>query len=313
MKMKHLPKEWDLISGIQNIVRRDKADTLIPIGDDAFAALAPRQPIVMAQDMMIEDVHFDLQFSSAADLGYKALAVNLSDLAAMGATPRWAQVSLGITQKQNKPDNSWLDEFYRGMTELADRFDVEIVGGDLCQSPKALVIDVSVFGEAAHPISRKGARIDDYLLCSGPLGLAAQGLESLRSCKVATMSIQKHLRPQPRLDLLSQLQTHANKIHALIDISDGLISESLHLTRKLEIGLDLWVGSIPIHPEVEDLKKALWGGEDYELLMAIPEESLALFKDWIVLGKFVESPEITLCLDDGKRQVIDEFIGWRHF
>ena len=127
------------------------------------------------------------------------------------------------------------------------------------------------------------------------------------------MSIQKQLRPQPRLDLLSQLQTNAGTIHALIDVSDGLVSESLHLTRKLEIGLDLWAESIPHHPEVGDFQKILWGGEDYELLAAVSEKSLPLFKDWIVLGKFVADPKITLCFADGKRQVIDEFKAWRHF
>lgn len=310
MKMKHVPKEWELISSIQKIVRRDKIGTLIPLGDDAFATEAPTQPLVMAQDMMIEAVHFDLNYSTAQDLGHKALAVNLSDFAAMGATPRWIQVSLGLTEKQNK---LWLEQFYHGMSALADHFDVEIVGGDLCHSPKCLVIDVGVVGTATHPISRKGAEVGDLLVCSGPLGLSAQGLEALRGGLKLRNCIENHLRPNPRLDLLPQLQKHALKIHGLIDVSDGLVSECLHLTRHLELGLDLWVEKIPSHPEVTSIQKVLWGGDDYELLMALSEQDLHLFPDWIPVGKFVNQKEITLVSDNAAREVVEDFKGWRHF
>lgn len=310
MKMKHPPQEWDLISNIQKIVQRNKAGTLIPLGDDGFAAEAPTHPVVLAQDMMIEGVHFDLQYSSPTDLGYKALAVNLSDLAAMGANPHWAQVSLGITRNQNK---SWLDEFYTSMSSLADHYGMEIVGGDTCHSPHSLVIDVSVFGSSPKPISRHGAQTGDLLLCSGPLGLAAQGLQNLKERKSAPLSIQRQLRPNPRLDLLSSLQEHADKIHALIDVSDGLVSECLHLTRHLDLGLELWDKKILQHPEVEDKKLIYWGGEDYELLLAIAEADHALFKEWNVIGRFNSSEEIVICRENQSREVIQEFKGWRHF
>ncbi len=312
MKMTGTPKEWDLLESIRKKVQRPSFDTLLPLGDDAFAVASPREPLVMSQDMMIEEVHFRLESSSAADLGHKALAVNLSDFAAMGAQPRWAQVSLGLPEKLNK---TWLDEFYQSMTSLADRFDVQIVGGDLTASPRALVIDVSLVGSAALPISRHGARAGDFLLCSGPLGVSAQGLKALASSQkeLFPQSVRRHLQPEPRLDLLPQLQKWAEQIHALIDLSDGLISECLHLTRKLELGLDLWREKIPLAPEQPDFENALWGGEDYELLMAIPPELINEFPGWPCLGQFNEKAQIALVNAGGEEELISEFHGWKHF
>lgn len=310
MRMNRAPKEWDYIKNIRDLVRRDKEDTLIPLGDDAFAARPPSFPLVMAQDMMVENVHFRREFCSPEDLGHKALAVNLSDFAAMGATPRWAMVSLALPENLNK---SWLDGFYRSMSELGDRFDVEIVGGDLCASPQSLTIDVSLIGFAQKPLSRQKAEAGDLLLCSGPLGLAAQGLLALRENKNFPLAIQKYRRPEPRLDLLPELQAAADDVHALIDVSDGLISESLHLTRQLELGLDLWSERIPLSPEAPDLRKALWGGEDYELLLAISPTKAGLFPKWKNIGRFTSEKQITLVAPDGKREAVNEFLGWQHF
>lgn len=233
--MQNTPREWQLLHHLKNKVQRRHPHTIVELGDDAFVFKNFPGNSVICQDMMIEGTHFDLGYFGADDLGYKALAVNLSDLAAMGARPHFVQVSLGIPEKINE---SWLDQFYTGMCELADKYDCEIVGGDLCRSPH-LVIDVSVHGSVAQPFRRTGTRAGDVLFSSGPLGLSHVGLWALQN-KAADFAQGKrrHLRPQPRLDLLPELHAQAGAISAMMDCSDGLINDALQLSAGLGLILE---------------------------------------------------------------------------
>jgi thiamine-monophosphate kinase len=268
--------------------------------------------------MLVEDVHFKLDYFSAQDVGAKALAVNLSDIAAMGARPHFVHVSLAIPEKIKE---SWLDGFYEGMATMADTYDCEIVGGDLSKTSDKLVIDVNVHGSCENPITRKGSVPGDLLLCSGPLGLAQTGLMAfLEKRDDFFVSKQKHTNPRPRLDLVDSLQKHREKIHSLIDCSDGLINDALQLCGDA-LGIRIFADSLPLDSETRALAKikdmaphnfALWGGEDYELLMSIPASSRDFFPDWYVLGSFSCSPEVLLDLD-GHSEEIQEFRGWRHF
>jgi thiamine-monophosphate kinase len=324
--VQNTPKEWQVLKQIRNKVQRHNPNTIVPLGDDAFVFKNFPGYSVIAQDMMVEDVHFRLDYSSAFDLGHKALAVNLSDLAAMGATPHFAQVSLALPKEITE---TWLDEFYQGMTALADRFGVEIAGGDLCVSPRGVIIDVSVHGSCEKPITRHGTQIGDVLLASGPLGLSTTGLRVLSEDRKGDFpeATEKHLRPMPRLDLLPELHKHADKIHALMDCSDGLVNDALILANKpysnghsaATVGIHLFPDQFPLHDETirhghlnKAFEYALWGGEDYELLMSIAPEHRELFPQWTEVGQFTLTPGVFLIHGDAKEE-IESFKGWKHF
>ncbi len=316
--MEKTPKEWALIEKIRYRVQRQNSHTVVPLGDDAFVFKNFPGFSVICQDMMVEDIHFKLDYFSAYDLGAKALAVNLSDIAAMGARPHFAQVSLAKTEKINE---SWLDEFYMGMSHMADEYGCQIVGGDLAASPHSLVIDVSVHGSCEHPFTRQGVLSGDLLLSSGPLGLSYTGLRALRDRLEGYEDAKKrHLRPQPRLDLVDSLVAKKNKVHALMDCSDGLINDALLLCPPT-CGLHIFAENLPLHEDTAKMalklgipahEFALWGGEDYELLMAISPDDYDSFGGWHLLGQFTDTPGVFLTHADGKEE-IKEFKGWRHF
>lgn len=317
--MQNLPKEWNRIDKIKSLVQRHNPNTVVGLGDDGFVFRNFPGLSVIAQDMMIEEVHFSFDYTTASDLGHKILAVNLSDLAAMGADPHFAQVSLGLPAHLTQ---TWLDEFYLGMTQLADKFAVEIVGGDLCLSPKATVVDVSVYGSCETPFTRANAQPGQLLLASGPLGLSHAGLLALQK-KIGERypeSVLRHKRPTPRLDLLPSLRKQAPAVRALMDCSDGLVNDVTILTQQ-HCGFEVWIEPALVHPEVSALAKELgtspsefllWGGEDYQLLMVIDEADRTRFPEWYVLGQFTESPGITV-REDGQVRKLDSFKGWKHF
>ncbi|MEK2644580.1 thiamine-phosphate kinase [Bdellovibrio sp. BCCA] len=316
--MQNTPKEWTLIQKIRYRVQRHNDHTIVPLGDDAFVFKNFLGYSVICQDMMVEDVHFKLDYFSAFDLGAKALAVNLSDIAAMGAHPHFAQVSIAFPEKINE---SWLDEFYLGMSQLADKYSCEIVGGDLSASPDKLVIDVSVHGSCEHPLTRKGAMKGDLLLSSGPLGLSHTGLMALQKrLSDYEEAKKKHLHPRPRLDLVGALVKKKDKVHALMDCSDGLINDALQLCPE-GAGLHIFAENLPLHEETSKMalelgipahEFSLWGGEDYELLMVISPDDYDLFSGWHLVGQFTETPGVFLTHADGKEE-IKEFKGWHHF
>lgn len=316
--MQNTPKEWSLIDRIRNRVQRQNDHTKVPLGDDAFVFKNFPGYSVICQDMMVEDVHFSLSYCQAFDLGYKSLAVNLSDIAAMGAQPHFAQVSLALPKKLNE---SWLDEFYKGMTSLADKFHLQIAGGDLAASPDRLVIDVSVHGSCEQPLTRKGAQPGDLLLCSGPLGLSLTGMTALQKEVPGFHEAKvRHLRPHPRLDLVPALQENHLQIKALMDCSDGLINDAL-LLRPEGGGIQLFAEKIPLHPEsllladqlqLNALDIALWGGEDYELLMSVHPENSKHFPEWKIIGQFTKDPGVFVAHPDHLEE-IKEFKGWNHF
>lgn len=328
--MQNTPREHNLIQNLKKLVNRHHPRTVVPLGDDAFVFKSFAENTVMAQDMMVEGVHFKLNYFSPSDLGHKALAVNLSDLAAMGAKPHFAQVSLAIPTHVTE---EWVLGFYSGMTALADQFGVEIVGGDLSRSPGPVIVDVSVVGEAAETYVRSGAEPGDWLAVTGPLGLSQTGRLALeKELYIYAEATQKHLRPKPRLDVAKLLQQHQlgrDSIHALMDCSDGLINELLHLTRG-ELGVLINEEDLPIDSDTtgmavslkqKPLDAALWGGEDYELLMAFPpnkkDEIKYIFEsadlDLFIIGKFNDSGIIALKTVQGEIEEINEFKGWNHF
>jgi thiamine-monophosphate kinase len=316
--VRNTPKEWPRIQRIKSLVQRQSPHTVVGLGDDAFVFKNFPGYSVIAQDMLVENTHFRREYCSATDLGHKALAVNLSDLAAMGAQGHFALVSLALPKNLT---DSWLDDFYRGMASLGDQWNVEIVGGDLTASESTIVIDVSVFGSTEKVFTRKGAQASDLLLSSGPLGLSHAGMMALRkNIPNVSKAVHKHRQPLPRLDLLSQLHTNSHEVHALMDCSDGLINDALQLCGD-DLGLHLKFYDSHFHPDVvavaEELETKpseflLWGGEDYELLLVIPASAQNLFPDWQVLGQFQTVAGVFL-EEYGTVKEITDFKGWTHF
>lgn len=316
--MRNTPKEWSRIQRIKSLVQRQTPNTVVGLGDDAFVFKNFPGYSVIAQDMLVENTHFRREYCSATDLGHKALAVNLSDLAAMGAQGHFAQVSLALPKNLTE---SWLDDFYKGMTSLGDQWNVEIVGGDLTASENLIVIDVSVFGSTEKYFTRKGAQPSDLLLSSGPLGLSHAGLRALqKNIPEVPAALNKHRQPNPRLERLKQLHENSHEVHALMDCSDGLINDALQLCGE-DLGLHLNFYDSHFHPDVLTIAERLetkpsdfllWGGEDYELLLVIPETAKKLFPDWQVLGRFQTDPGVFL-EEYGTVKEITDFKGWAHF
>lgn len=259
------------------------------IGDDC--AVLPKEDstdLLITADMLIEDIDFRLDWTRPEYLGYKSLAVSLSDIAAMGGKPVWAMLSLGVSEKLWKTD--FLDRFYAGWFELAREFGVELVGGDLSRSPEGLVIDSTVGGKvpAGRAITRSGAKAGDAVFVSGTLGGAAGGLRLLergfgideKSPDLTTNLLFRQLQPQPQLSIANQLQTLA-VITSMIDVSDGLSSDLRHLCDQSRTGATIFAERIPVAPELgnyfhsDDCREmALNGGEDLELLFTIPENEI---------------------------------------
>lgn len=299
--------EFDLIHYIQRRAAAlsssesssQHSDLITGIGDDAavLKQLTGRETVVTT-DLLVEGIDFRRETTQARLLGHKALAVSLSDIAAMGARPRWALLSLGIPQ--DVWDSDFVDEFYEGFFALADRYGVRLIGGDVSRTPEKIVIDSIVMGECTggRSVLRSGAKPGDQLFVTGSLGGSAAGLRlserGARFGKSDTQELEhqdtrwithllfRHLRPEPRVGwglVLGQERLAS----AMIDISDGLSSDLHHLSSASGVGATIESARLPIDSQVTELCGrraldplilALHGGEDFELLFTVPGENL---------------------------------------
>lgn len=288
--------EFGLIARIRARAKRRSAGAVLGIGDDAAILSAPPgSGWLVTTDMLLEGVHFQRQWNAPRALGRKALAVNLSDIAAMGGRPLYALLGLGVPSAGVSLDE--LEAVLEGLEEEAARFGVTVVGGDTCGSASGLVISVTLLGTpAGPPILRSGARPGEGLWVTGTLGGAAAGLLALergfrpggdwpsdlpRPAWVGEperlaieRALEAHLTPEPRL---AAGQALAGLASAMLDLSDGVASDVAHLCAESGVRARVWVERLPIHPGAEVLGRllgraawelALQGGEDYELLFA---------------------------------------------
>ena len=264
---------------------RRAASLVIGIGDDA-AVVAPSRntQTVLTTDAHVEGVHFERRFSQPADIGYRALAVNLSDLAAMGATPRWALLSLMMPDGLSVTD---VEDLVGGMAELARGARCTVVGGNLTRSPGPLVVDVTAIGEVQprRLLTRGGGRPGDGLWISGVIGAAAAGLEMLRNAPgpewadaKARAAVTRYLRPEPRVRLGVAI-AQARAARAAMDLSDGLADAASQLAESSGCGVEIDARALPIDPAArawweasgrDPILRALSSGDDYELLFAVP-------------------------------------------
>jgi thiamine-monophosphate kinase len=274
---------------------------LVGPGDDCAVLSGTSQPWIVTTDMLMEGSHFVLAEVGARRVGRKAMAVNLSDIAAMGGKPIAAFVSVGLPRGQAQ---SVAEELYRGMREIADDFNTAIAGGDTNTWNGGLVVSVTLIGEPGSqaPIRRKGATPGDWLMVTGPLGGSIRG---------------KHLDFRPRVREALQLQEHAN-IKAMVDISDGLAADAFHICEESGCGVVLFADRIPISDDARrmtdgraPLEHALGDGEDFELAFTVnPEDGAKLLRSQPIagltlahVGEFVAEAQLLL-EEHGVRRVI---------
>jgi thiamine-monophosphate kinase len=264
------------------------------IGDDAAVLkCSPGKLLIFTTDTLMEGVHFDLRYFSFKDIGWKSMAANLSDIAAMGGIPLAGLVSLGIPKKIKVEQ---VLELYSGMENLSSRFKCPIVGGDIFFSPQGLVVTLSLLGEVERNLfkTRVGARVGDLIYVTGDLGEAEAGLRILRKSKKKKKLItKKHLTPCPRIAESSLLIKNL-KITSMIDVSDGLSSDLHHICEESNKGALIYAEKIPVSQRITKVCKslnlsplnlALSSGEEYELLFTLsPKEDEKLKK--ITKGKF---------------------------
>ncbi len=271
--------EFGLIDIIKRRYQTANKGLIVGIGDDAavFAVDKTRSGLLTI-DTLVDKIHFDLAYTSFEDLGHKAMAANLSDIAAMGGRPVLAVVSITISRGSTIKD---IEKIYAGMKRLAKKHGVAVCGGDTVAG-RELSLTIAVYGEARkNNIGlRSGAKAGDAILVTGTLGAAQAGLEILKS-KIKNQKskiFQKHLRPEPRAKE-AQLLASKFKLHGMMDISDGLASELHHLARESRVGIVIDQGALPVAEEAvtaanilkkDPLEYCLYGGEEYELLFTLP-------------------------------------------
>jgi thiamine-monophosphate kinase len=310
------------------------------IGDDAaiIRQFDGRDTVITA-DLLVEDIDFRRALIPPQLLGDRALAVSLSDIAAMGARPRWAMLSIGVPQ--DAWQSGFVDQFYEGFFRLADHYGVALIGGDVSRTPERIVVDSIVLGEAlsGRAVRRSGARPGDHIFVTGHLGGAAAGLRLIESgarlggkakhhghSRVVRELLLRQLRPMPRVEW-GELLGHERLATAMIDLSDGLSSDLAHLCEESGTGARLEVARIPVDPSVsiicgrralDPLMLALHGGEDFELLFTVSPRDLRWLPRSIkripstYIGDVTnESQCITLV--EGSRKWVLQPEGFQHF
>lgn len=330
--------EFGLIEHLTQENETVQAGTIVSVGDDAAVIDHFGKQTVITTDMLLENVHFDLMYTPLKHLGYKAVAVNLSDISAMNATPTHITMSIGLS---NRFSVEALEEFYAGVYAACETYKVDLIGGDTCTSQKGFVISVTAVGEVTPDqfVTRKGAQPNDLICVSGDLGAAYAGLQLLEREKrifIESPQVQpdlqnksyvvgRILKPEPRTDVVEWLAENKITPTAMIDVSDGLSSDLLHICKKSNVGCHLYEEKIPIHNETRETAFefkiggtmcALNGGEDYELLFTIPQAAYDKIKNYdqvTVIGYITEAEKGTILETKGgnKHPLVAQ--GWNAF
>jgi thiamine-monophosphate kinase len=329
--------EDELIGVIRRLLAEDMPGVVLGVGDDAALVEMGSHLGILTTDMLVEGVHFDRETVSANDLGYKALAVNVSDVAAMGGSPRYGMVSLGLP---DEVEASWVVELYGGLRDAAGEYAMAVVGGDTSRSDR-LVVSVAVTGEVARggAVTRAGARPGDRVVVSGALGASAGGLKLLQAPPhdvAPTVAsdwgralLNSHLRPAARV---GEGQTLAQSgATAMMDVSDGLAKDLGRLCEASEVRAAVILADVPVAlslkeladvlPDVDPLTLALEGGEDYELLATLPPTAVRGAASKLAerfgtqltdIGEIREGRGLVAIESDGTKRPLEPR-GWDHF
>jgi thiamine-monophosphate kinase len=293
-----------------------RSDVLLGIGDDAaVVSMPPDRRLVIAMDTIVEGVHFPVG-TDPADIGHRALAVNLSDLAAMGAEPSWMTLSLSLPRS----DADWLEGFSAGLLTLAQRHNVALIGGDTVKGPMVITVQIAGSVEGDRWLTRGGARPGDVLFVSGRPGEAAAGLALIQSAapdSAASRHLQQRfLRPEPRVSLGRELRTTAT---AAMDVSDGLLTDLDKLCAASACGARVELEKVPASAAMRELFDAakcidfvLAGGDDYELLFTVSPDRVAAVPSTCTCIGVMTADRSVVCTRDGQPVAISRR-GYDHF
>ena len=313
--------EFAIIERYFSNIGKPASNIALGIGDDAAVVnVPPAEQLVVSMDTLVSGVHF-LPDTSPADIAYKALAVNLSDLAAMAATPAWFLLALTLPQN----DASWLHQFASGLSQAAEAYKLQLIGGDTCHGELSISIQIAGLVPSARYITRRGACPGDLILVTGELGNAALGLAHIQGKIDLSQNLQAQCllalnRPQPRLELVPFLREYTS---AAIDISDGLQGDLAHILKASGCGAELLKSALPVNAWIEEQDEyhfALAAGDDYEICCCVPATHRAEIDSWnrghpdcrlSIIGEIVESGYF---LRDGQTLThLDNAQGYQHF
>lgn len=330
--------EFGLIHKLtENNIQRQPS-TLKSVGDDAAVIENNDEVTLVATDMLVEGIHFDLMYTPLKHLGYKAVVVNVSDIYAMNAEPRQITVSIAISSKYSLEA---IQELYDGIYTACKMYNVDLVGGDTTSSPKGLTISITAIGQAKKEdvVYRNGAKPGDIICATGDFGAAYLGLQILEREKriylehpgvqpeleKAQYLIERQLKPEAQRGAIAYFKKNKLKPTSMMDVSDGLASDLMHICHQSDVGAYIEESKVPIHPDAElmaidlhldPITCALHGGEDYELLFTIDEKDLDKIRfmpEVFIIGEIVDKKDgISLHTSGGNIHKLTSQ-GWNHF
>ena len=329
--------EFGLIEHLTRENETRNVSTVLSIGDDAAVIDTFGKQMVVTTDMLVEGVHFDLMYTPLKHLGYKAVIVNLSDIYAMNAEPTQITLSIAVS---NRFSVEALDEFYEGVNLACERYGVDLVGGDTTSSQKGFVISVTAIGEVEENkfVTRSGAKENDLICVTGDLGASYLGLLLMEREKQIyvenptiqpdfeqhTYIIERLLKPEARRKMIAWFKENNLTPTSMIDISDGLSSELLHICKQSEVGCTIYEEKLPIHEQTNEgaakfgiaaTTCALNGGEDYELLFTISPDDFEKVKECELLhiiGHITKPEEGSVLITNGNNRIKLSAQGWNH-
>lgn len=332
--------EFGLIDLISKDIKSYQKSTIKGIGDDAAVIEKDDKTFtVVSTDMLLEGIHFDLSYYPLKHLGYKAIVVNLSDIAAMNAVPTHVTVSIALSSRFSVEA---VEELYKGMKIACEQYNVDLVGGDTTSSKSGLAISVTAFGEVEkEEIAYRNTASEGEIICvTGDLGGAFIGLQILEREKQVFLSnpemqpelkdqeyvVMRQLKPEARTDIIHEFREHGITPTSMIDISDGLASELIHICKGSNLGAVLYEDKLPIErntyevvtemPNLSPLTSALNGGEDYELLFTVKVEDkdkLTKLADVSMIGYTRKVKEGLTLISRGGQEIEITAQGWNHF
>lgn len=330
--------EFGLIDKLTEDLEYVHPSTICGVGDDAAVIDNGKNFTLITTDMMVEGVHFDLMYTPLKHLGYKAVISNFSDIYAMNGDVRQITVSIALS---NRFSVEAVEEIYKGIKKACELYKVDLVGGDTTSSMSGLVISVTAIGEVEKEevVYRSGGKENELLVVSGDLGAAYMGLQVLEREKQVYKDnpemqpelegfdyiLERQLKPEARKDVIHFLKELGIKPTSMIDLSDGLASDVLHLCNKSDLGCNIYDEKLPIDQETYDTARdfnldpstcALNGGEDYELLFSIRQEDFEKIKGnqhMKVIGHYTDKNSGTYIIDRNGSSVPIQAQGWNHF
>lgn len=328
--------EFGLIKHLTEKINLTQPSTKKGVGDDAAVMDFGNKKVLMTTDLLLEGIHFNLEYVPLKHLGYKAAVVNFSDIYAMNGTPTQITVSLGVSKRFSVED---IEELYAGIRLACERYHVDLVGGDTCASMTGLTISITCLGTAAAKdiVYRNGAKVNDLICVTGNLGTAYMGLQLLERERIANAAdpsaafegmeylLERQLKPEARRDIIEQLRESGIKPTAMMDISDGLSSEIKHICHQSGVGCAIYEDKLPIDLKAAELAEemnlnivtcALNGGEDYELLFTCDlkdYEKLIPLEDVYLVGHITKPEYGTLLIGRNGEELELKAQGWEAF